>query len=274
MIVGALVWEQTARARLAEAFRGEAALRYCDRLGELLTLVEHGLASIAVVDMRDRDGNSTLAAVRRIREEYSSVPVVLYCTLTPDTSREVLEFARAGVNDLVLRGVDDLRVTLRSAVQNALDHCSARSMLAEIEPLVPSNVLPILRYCLENGRRNLSVEELAEALAVHRKTLVDRLNAAGFPSPSSVISWCRLLVASRLLDDPGRSVEQVALLLDFPSGTSLRNMMKRYTGLVSTEVRENGGVRCVLHAFKRELAAAKTGRATGEAPIPPDSGQT
>jgi hypothetical protein len=56
-------------------------------------------------------------------------------------------------------------------------------------------------------------------------------------------------------------VEQVALLLDFPSGTSLRNMMKRYTGLRSREVRENGGVQCVLHAFKRELAATTAGRA-------------
>jgi len=33
-------------------------------------------------------------------------------------------------------------------------------------------------------------------------------------------------------------------------------MMKRHTGLRSLEVRENGGARCVLHAFKRELAAA------------------
>jgi AraC-like DNA-binding protein len=259
MIVGALVGEQTARARLAEALRHQAAVRFCDRQGELLTLVEHGLASLAIVDMRDRDGISTLSTVRQIRDQFPSVPVVLYCVLSPDSSRDVLDFARAGVNDLVLRGVDDLRLTLRSAVQTALDHCSAKAMLEEIEPLVPANLLPILRYCLENGRRNLKVEGVAVALSVHRKTLRDRLNAAGFPSPSSLISWCRLLVAARMLEDRGRSVEQVALLLDFPSGTSLRNMMKRYTGLVSSEVRENGGVRCVLHVFKRELAAAAAG---------------
>jgi AraC-like DNA-binding protein len=269
VILGALVWEPTARARLGEALRNQAAVRYCERATELLTLVEHGLASIAVVDMRDREGNSTLPVVRRIHDQYPSVPVVLYCSLSPENSREVLDFARAGVSDLVLRGVDDLRTTLRTAVQSALDHCAAKTMLVEIEPLVPEGVLPIIRYCLENGRRNLSVEDVASALAVHRKTLVDRLNAAGFPSPSSLISWCRLLVAARMLDDPGRSVEQVALLLEFPSGTSLRNMMKRYTGLVSTEVRENGGVRCVLHAFKRELAAVTAGRFGPEGTVQP-----
>lgn len=64
------------------------------------------------------------------------------------------------------------------------------------------------------------------------------------------------MIAARLLDDPGRTVEQVALMLDFPSGTALRNMFKRYTGLRTSEVRQNGGVRCVLHAFKKELVGA------------------
>ncbi len=264
MIVAALVWEQTARARLLDALRNQASVRFCERQEELLALVEHGLASVVVLDMRDLAGASTLPAVRRVKDEYPSIPVVLYCALAPTTSRDVLEFARAGVNDLVLRGVDDLRTTLRSAVQSALDHCSARGVLEELEALVPQGVVPILRYCLENGRRDLTVEEVASALGVHRKTLVDRLNAAGLPSPSSIIAWSRLLVAARMLEDPGRSVEQVALLLDFPSGTSLRNMMKRYTGLRSGEVRENGGVRCVLHAFKHELSSAAVSRPLDE----------
>jgi AraC-like DNA-binding protein len=97
-------------------------------------------------------------------------------------------------------------------------------------------------------------------MGVHRKTLVDRLKAAHLPSPRAMIGWCRLLMAARLLDDPGRTVEQVALKLDFPSGAALRNMFKRYTGLRTTEVRENGGVRCLLHAFKRELAAVTAGK--------------
>jgi AraC-like DNA-binding protein len=123
-------------------------------------------------------------------------------------------------------------------------------------------VLPILRYCLEQGRRALTVEQVAQALHVHRKTLVDRLTAAGFPSPSALISWSRLMVAARLMEDPGRSIEQVALVLDFPSGTSMRNMVKRYTGLRPAEIRENGGMRCVLHAFKHAIGAVSPATGT------------
>lgn len=260
MIAAAVVNDPVARARLTAALKNEATVRFCERVGELLALAETGLASIVIVDRRDRDGTSTLDAVRRIRDEYPSIPVVLYCALTSETSRDVLLFARAGVDQLVVQGVDDLRTPLRGAVQTAVDSVTAKQHLVDLAPLVPPNILPFLRHCLEHARRELTVEEVAAALGVHRKTLVDRLKAANLPSPSSIISWCRILLAARLLEDPGRTVEQVALMLDFPSGTALRNMMKRYTGLRSAEVRENGGVRCVLHAFKRELMTAAATR--------------
>jgi AraC-like DNA-binding protein len=183
----------------------------------------------------------------------------MYLPMSAVVSGAVMEYAKAGVSQLVFQGVDDLKASLRSAVNAALDQVSAVALGADLEPLIPPTIVPFFRYCLEHARRDITVEEVAAAMGVHRKTLVDRLKAARLPSPRAMIGWCRLLVAARLLDDPGRTVEQVALKLDFPSGAALRNMFKRYTGLRTTEVRENGGVRCLLHAFKRELAAVSAG---------------
>lgn len=261
MIVAAMLWDAASRARLSDAARGRAHLHLCERPSELLSLVENGLADVVVLEMADPWGVSTLNVVRQIRSGYPSVAVVLYCALTPATSREMLEFAKAGVNELVLKDLDDVRGPLASALTEAVNNRSAMVIFEEIESLVPPNVAPMIRYCLENGRRPLTVEEVASALGVHRKTLVDRLSSAGLPAPSAIISWCRLLVSARMLEDPARTVEQVALLLDFPSSTSMRNMVKRYTGLRTTEVRENGGLRCVLHAFKGELLRGRAQRA-------------
>jgi transcriptional regulator GlxA family with amidase domain len=97
------------------------------------------------------------------------------------------------------------------------------------------------------------VRGAADALGLDRRTLVRRLERAGLPPPRRIAGWCRVIVAARLLDDPIYTLEQAALRLDFPSGTALRNMLIRYTGLAPREIRENGGVRCVLHLFKREL---------------------
>ncbi len=253
MIVGALVSEASARARLDDATKGWAHLHACDRSSEIEALVENGLATVVVLDMQDRWGTSTLALVRDLHARFPSVPILLYWAVTPHSSQQMLQFAKAGVSELLLRGVDDLRNNLQGALRAAIDRRTAVATWEELAPLVPSNVGVMIRYCLENARRALSVEDVAAALNVHRKTLVGRLGAANLPTPSAIISWCRLLVAARMLEDPGRTVEQVALLLDFPSGTSLRNMVKRYTGLRPSEVRENGGVSCVLHAFKRAL---------------------
>ena len=259
MIVAALVRDPVSRARLIDALRTEASVRYCERLSEAFALVESGLATLVVLDHRDFDGSPTLPTVRRLRDEYPSVPIVMYLPMSAVISGAVMDYAKAGVSQLVFQGVDDLKASLRSAVDAALDQVSASALSAELESLVPPATVPFLRYCLEHARRDITVEEVAAAMGVHRKTLVDRLKAARLPSPRAMIGWCRLLVAARLLDDPGRTVEQVALKLDFPSGAALRNMFKRYTGLKTTEVRENGGVRCLLHAFKRELATVGAG---------------
>jgi AraC-like DNA-binding protein len=259
VIVASLVRDPVSRARLIDALRTEASVRYCERLSEVFALVESGLASLVVLDHRDFDGSPTLPTVRRLRDEYPSVPIVMYLPMSAVISGAVMDYAKAGVSQLVFQGVDDLKASLRSAVDAALDQVSASALSEELESLVPATIVPFLRYCLEHARRDFTVEEVAAAMGVHRKTLVDRLKAARLPSPRAMIGWCRLLVAARLLDDPGRTVEQVALKLDFPSGAALRNMFKRYTGLKTTEVRENGGVHCMLHAFKRELAAVSAG---------------
>src|SRR5688572_5404927 len=259
MIVAALVTDPISRARLTDALRHEASVRYCERLSEVTAMVEAGLANLIVVEHRDRDGTPALPVVRLLRDGFPSVPIVMYLPMSAVISGAVMDYAKAGVSQLVFQGVDDLKASLRSAVDAALDQVSASALSEELESLVPATIVPFLRYCLEHARRDFTVEDVAAAMGVHRNTLVDRLKAARLPSPRAMIGWCRLLVAARLLDDPGRTVEQVALKLDFPSGAALRNMFKRYTGLKTTEVRENGGVRCMLHAFKRELAAVSAG---------------
>jgi transcriptional regulator GlxA family with amidase domain len=254
MTVGVLVRDPVGRARIQDALRGFARVALCEREADLLTMLGNATVSVIVVEPRDRTGTPTIPFVRAMREQFPNVPVVAYCAITPYTSSDVLALARAGVNDLILRDIDDERVALRSALDAAHEHCLAERALEALTPAVPPSVLPFLTFCLQNAARPLTVGEAARALGVHRKTLVDRLTAAGLPSPSAIISWCRLLAASRLLEDAGRPVEQVALLLDFPSGASLRNMLKRYTGLRPAEIRENGGVACALHIMRQSLS--------------------
>ena len=72
------------------------------------------------------------------------------------------------------------------------------------------------------------------------------------PAPSVLVSWCRVLHAAVLLSTTTRAVDHVARLLDFQSGTALRNMFRRYTGMRPGEVRGSeqlGAVLAVLRAL-------------------------
>jgi len=258
-VVG-LIADREARARVAHGLRGHAAVTFCEAAAELIETLARSPVTAVVVEVRDRAGVCAASVIRSLRDGYPSIPVVAYCSLTSATPHDILTAAKAGASGLVLRGVDDSGVALRAALTSAEDDCVARRVMRMLDEVAPGGVRPIVEYCILHARNAPSVQEVARALGISRKTLVNRLGAAGMPAPSAVIGWCRLLQAARLIEDPKRPVERIAHELDFPSGASLRNMLKRYTGLQPREVRENGGLGCVLHAFQRVLAAGRPHR--------------
>jgi AraC-like DNA-binding protein len=102
------------------------------------------------------------------------------------------------------------------------------------------------------------VTEVADALGYNRKTLVNHCAQAEFLPPHELLCWCRLAVAGELMASSGRTIEAIANQLEFPSDTSFRNMMKRYTGLKASEVRERGGACCVVTALRAALPRGVT----------------
>jgi AraC-like DNA-binding protein len=247
--VVALVVERTARARVSEALRDRGEVDFYDRTTDVWDAVVDGRARVVLLEPVDVTGRFTAPLVSSLRTGFPSVPIVAYCDPRIATSAQILELARAGVNELVMRGVDDVRLALTAAMDGAERHCAAECVLARLGSRLPKTIAPIIRFFLHNAGQPVSVADAAAALGVHRKTLFVRLAAAGYPPPSVLASWCRLLVASKLLEDPARPVTRVALELDFASATALRNMLRRYTGLTPVEVRARGGFEHLYHLF-------------------------
>jgi AraC-like DNA-binding protein len=69
------------------------------------------------------------------------------------------------------------------------------------------------------------------------------------------------VLAARRLEDPGRTVEEVAFELEYPSGNALRNMLRRYTGLRPVDLRSPAGGRRVLERFRYAMRGAVAGAA-------------
>ncbi|HJU89725.1 MAG TPA: helix-turn-helix domain-containing protein [Gemmatimonadaceae bacterium] len=252
-MIAALVIDREARARVRDATRGMGDLRFVSTVAELEEVLPVERPDAVVLEPVDSSGMPTAALAERLREGYPSLPIIAYAMLTPGGSQGILSLARAGVHELVIRGFDDLGLAMRAALARAREQAAAAFVMRELESEIPPAMRPLIRHCLERGAQTQTVAGLARTLGVHRKTLVNRSRDAGFPTPSLLIGWCRLLLAARLLEDPARSIEHVALALDFPSATALRNMLRRYAGLSPSEVRERGGLRCVLETLRHVL---------------------
>jgi AraC-like DNA-binding protein len=272
----ALLRDRDAVARVTEALRpgvpgapphAGAAVRCVTRVRDMLEAIVARPYALVVVEARDADGVPTEEAVRTLRERHPDVPVLGHATARAGLSSDVLALARAGVHELVVAGVDDVAAALRAALARAARRSSAERILHGVVALVPADALPLLRYCLEHATAAPTVPELARALGVSRQTLAARMRAAGLPSPRELAAWCRLLLAADLLAGAGRTVDQVALTLDFPSANAFRNVLRRYTGMGPADLRQTGSA-AVLDAFRGALQGARPtpGRATSAAP--------
>ncbi len=251
----ALVSDRAAKARIIGALRDRARVRFVAEAEELVRAVDRESASVVITDLLDHHGGSTAPVVRRIKTGTPSVAVICLCTPASEGASDILDVARAGVNALVFRGCDDGRVAFRAALDSAEDHCAAAGFLCELAPLPTPEALRIIGCCLEHAPQAPSVGELARKLGMPRRTLISRLKHLTMPPPQLILGWCRLVFAARYMEDPQRSVNRIALLLNFSSGAALRNMLKRYTGYRPHEVRERGGHAFVLRLFRQVLTA-------------------
>lgn len=236
----------------------------------LLTAVRAQPVSGAIVDTVGTPHNTAAGSVRRLRAECGAVPIFAYCTPDAAGVRAAAACVKAGADDVLLFGTEDLRSICYAAgalrTRTELAACVMATVIAD--PTSEGGVL--VRYCLDHAERALTVADVAAALRVHRKTLVNRARAAGLPPPAALISWCRLLHAAYMLRDPRATVERVALTLDYGSGTALRNMFRRYLGLRPSEVRDRGGHECVAQAFREQVSGShveRRARVTSRGPV-------
>lgn len=261
LVIG-LVHGPAERARIASTLRARSMQAvFVDRVGELADAVTHARAQIAaiIVEVRDADGVPIHEVIGDMHAGGTGMPLVAYCRPGAEHSSDIRALVLAGAHQLLFHGIDDTGIALRhildAAQQSAVGERAREELMCVIPPKLSAFVSHVTRYPATQR-----VSEVAIALGYHRRTLVNHCAQVGFLSPHELLCWCRLAVAGELMARSSRTIEAIAHELDFSSDTGLRNMMKRYTGLKASEVRERGGAKCVVAALRRALPATDASR--------------
>lgn len=254
-----LLWacgcDATRLARLADATRGEVTVHPIAGDRELFALL-HGAAetpelivlAVSALDVRD-----CVAVARELRAGRPRAALVAYCDDVRDAPAAIGALAAAGVHQFLFAGVNDRGVVLRATLDGARQQCTAEVVMAALRPHLPAEIHPMAEAALARPSVVTDIAGLARALGVHRKTLFNRCVHAGVRSPAAVLAWTRLALAGYLLASTGCTVESLSIELGFPSPTSLRNAVKRYTGRRATEIRDAGGLALVVECMRARL---------------------
>jgi AraC-like DNA-binding protein len=189
--------------------------------------------------------------------EFPSITVVAAIDVRSGSSHDLRTLGEWGVADVISIFEDDIgegmlrRLTL--AQGRPLQNLLARSLPATVSGQSRTLLMTAAEVVSMGGKGR----DLARALHLSQRTVLRWAERAGLPPPRRILAWMRILLASSLLDDPGRTVFSVACACGYASDSSLRRAMQDFLGTIPTHLRREGAFERATHAFLQELAEYK-----------------
>lgn len=189
--------------------------------------------------------------------EFPSITVVAAIDVRTGCSHDLRTLGEWGVADVISIYEDDtgegMLRRLRLAQGRPLQNLLARSLPATVSGQSRTLLMTAAEVVSMGGKGR----DLARALHLSQRTVLRWAERAGLPPPRRILAWMRILLASSLLDDPGRTVFSVACACGYASDSSLRRAMQDFLGTIPTHLRREGAFERATHAFLQELAEYK-----------------
>src|SRR5687767_4452934 len=183
MIVLACGLSRAQRVHVADGLR-RADCTYVETFDELeRVLPTMTTCDALVLAPRDHRQRDAVDVVQRVAGQWPGTAIVIFC---PPRSEDAVSFralALAGAHQFVFEGVHNTAAALAAAVDHACHASSADIVVQKLEPLVPLELHSIVHVVLSRPDSLTTVDHVAAALGVHRKTLVNRCAKAGFIRP-------------------------------------------------------------------------------------------
>jgi AraC-like DNA-binding protein len=177
--------------------------------------------------------------VRRLRERFAGMSVVVCATLEPNAMRGAARLGAAGATEIVVSGFDDTPERLKRLVEDLAG--AVESRLAPIEANVQR-----LPDALENAVREMfrrpasfrSTLDLAAAADMSARATFRHLKKAGFRSPRRLVASARVIRATLLLRDRSRTASDIAMRLGYRCVDQLSLHLGELTGFTANDIKK------------------------------------
>lgn len=216
-------------------------------------------STVVVVDPYAEGGSGASLSIElaALINRYSSVPVTAAIHVATGRLDDVRKLGEWGVVEII----DLEEEASATAIRQRLLYSRARPLQRLVEARLPTYTSGAARSILKTAVA-VALDggvgtELARAFHITPRTLHRWCRRASLPPPRRVMAWMRVLLATELLDDTGRTVSDAALACGYASDGSLRQALKGFLGESPTRLREVGAFTVAAKAFTRELIEAR-----------------
>jgi AraC-like DNA-binding protein len=206
---------------------------------ELQALVQHQATDLIVADPA-ADGRLQVEALEQLRRQLPSLPIVVYTSFAPAGIQAIVRLAKSGVEHVVLSRFDDEPARFLELIEGIPASALGDQMLQELSGPLSGLSVTVVRAIDQLFRTPATfknAQDLADAAGMNLRTLYRNLEPAGIFSARSLVVAARLLRAYSYLQDPGRSIKDVAAKTGYHSPWQLSQQMRELTGQTTEQVR-------------------------------------
>lgn len=226
-------------SHLSIVLGAEHSLSAAGNWAELQAIVQRDPPDVLVADPA-AGGAVEIDTLEHLRRQFPSLPVVVYTLLSPAGMKAIVRLARSGVEHVVLSRFDDeprrFRELLESIPAYALGDRMLQELAASLAKL-PVTVVRAIDQLFRSPERFKNAQDLADAAGMNLRTLYRNLEPAELYSARTLVVAARLLRAYAYLQDPGRSIKDVAAKAGYHSPWQLSQQMRELTGRTTEQVR-------------------------------------
>lgn len=244
------------RARVEAAGAGCYVAMHRDSVDQLLEEVRTRPVA-AVVVSATRYQLRDAPAIARLVREFPAIPAVALLTATESRATQaLLSLGQQGVRALVdarePTGWRDLRTLVAREDPRAIE-AIARSRIFDDLPQASTACRQFITALFEVPFTCTTVRAFAALQGVMPTTFMTRFFRAGLPPAKRYLAYARLVRAARLFENPGYSITQVALQLEYSSPQAFSRHLQLLLGHGAAEFRRRYTGETMLARMREEL---------------------
>lgn len=218
-------------------------------------------SAVAVVDPLDAASSApTVSAdLLAMLHLYPSMTFIPALEAGPGAFDVVRKLGAAGAVQIICTDEDTAPIAIRRRIESARGRPLKTLIGGSLDPSTSGAARAILNATVEVVLDGAGSEQLARNLFITTRTLLRWCRKGGLPAPRRLLLWVRLLLAAEMLDDPGRSISDVALSCGYSGDGGLRNAFKSTVDITPGRLRDLGAFEIVSKGFLEALREARSG---------------